>query len=104
MKNEKKVEPNHNVKKDIEKLDSCSSEMEVHYNACCLNCDAIRKRMIKIGPLYFCMKCAQSIFKSDFPLQEEKAVVRAWLNYNQDLLLDMKSPIKPAVDNKRKEE
>jgi hypothetical protein len=69
---------------------------EFHYNIGCINCQHIYKEMLKIGPLIFCPECFKEVFKTKNPLKEEKSVVRAWLSYNQDILLGQ-HPIKPGV-------
>lgn len=72
------------------------SNVEIHYNIGCINCQSIHREMPKIGPLVFCPDCFKGVFKTKNPLMEEKSVVRAWLSYNQDILLGQ-HPIKPGV-------
>ena len=85
-----------------EETENTYIETEIHHNAECINCNAVRRKMLKVGTLFFCLKCAKVAFKTNNPLLEEKAIVRAWLNYNQDLLLGMQDPIKPNTRSKKK--
>jgi hypothetical protein len=72
------------------------SKVEIHYNIGCINCQSLHREMPKIGPLIFCTECFKEVFKTKNPLIEEKSVVRAWLSYNQDILLGQ-HPIKPGL-------
>jgi hypothetical protein len=52
----------------------------IHYNTGCICCKTVEEKMIKVGPMVFCYLCFERQFKTNDPINKERATYSVWLN------------------------
>ena len=55
------------------------SRVHLFVNSSCVKCDVIKKQMVRVGVVIFCIDCCLSEFKTADPVVEEREKYREWL-------------------------